>query len=324
MDIYWVKDGKKNGPSTVPDMISLVRLGEISADALGWHAGCKAWMPLRELPALVDFLKEKPAEPAAEQGDDDLPPVPAADAAEAAAPAATAEHPAAPRSSAAPAEGGVPAGIERVWLPSPSTRLLARAVDVVLYMGLVYSAIYVQQLPYNEALLPSSPLFWLGFIAAESALLSFFGTTPGKSFFGIRLVAFNEGQAEPLGLLRSLGRSLMVFVGGMGMMCSFLPMVMCGFSWWMLKKHGITYWDARMSTFPAQSRPTGLPRRLLAVVLIFFCLEVVGFCLQPWVPSVLEELNTRSPEAAQSLQRLMPALPHPEPTAGSLNEQGWP
>lgn len=319
MEIYWVQAGKKKGPSTVPDMISLVRLGEISADALGWHAGCKAWMPLRELPALADFLKEKPAEPAAEQGEDVLPPVPSAEIAE--APAAATETPAAAATSPdAHADGKLPAGIERVWLPSASTRLLARAVDVVLYMGLVYSAIYVQQLPYNATLLPSSPLFWLGFIAAEAALLSFFGTTPGKSFFGIRIVAFSEGQAEPLGLLRSLGRALMVFVGGMGMMCSFLPVLMGGFSWWMLKKHGITYWDARMSTFPAQNRPTGLPRRLLAVILIFFCLEVVGFCLQPWLPGVMEDLRTQSPEAAESLQRLMPELPKPEPTAGSLIE----
>lgn len=314
MEIYWVKDGQRKGPTTVPDMISLVRLGEISADALGWHAGCKAWMPLRRLPALADFLAEppKPAEPAAER--EDLPPVPPSGPAEGAAPLAGAkpdEH----------APDALPKGIERVWLPSPSTRLLARAVDVVLYMGLVYSAIYVQQLPYNANLLPSSPLFWLGFIAAESALLSFFGTTPGKSFFGIRIVAFSEGQAGPIGLLRSLGRTLMVFVGGMGMMCSFLPMVMGGFSWWMLKKHGITYWDARMSTFPAQSRPTGLPRRLLAVILIFFCMEVVGLCLQPWLPSVMEELRAQSPEAAENLQRLMPELPKPEPTAGSLNEQ---
>lgn len=313
MEIYWVQDGKKKGPSTVPDIISLIRLGEISAESLGWHAGCQAWMPLRELPALADFLREKPA---AEQQDEALPPVPRADAAE--VPAA---DPTAASSPAPSAEASLPEGIERVWLPSPSTRLLARAVDVVLYMGLVYSAIYVQQLPYNAALLPSSPFFWLGFIAAEAALLSFFGTTPGKSFFGIRIIAFSEGHAESLGLLRSLGRSLMVFVGGMGMMCSFLPLVMSGFSWWMLRKHGITYWDARMSTFPAQTRPTGLPRRLLAVILIFFCLEVVGLCLQPWLPGVMEDLRSQSPESAEKLQRLMPELPLPEPTAGSLNEQ---
>lgn len=318
MEIYWVKDGQRKGPATVPDMISLVRLGEISADALGWHAGCKAWLPLRRLPALADFLEEKPAQPEAEQGGENLPPVPSADAAD--APAAALPPLSAPTGDS-PAAETPSAVIERIWLPSASTRLLARIVDVVLYMGLVYSAIYVQQLPYNEVMLPSSPLFWLGFIVAEAALLSFFGTTPGKSFFGIRLVAFREGQTEPLGLLRSFGRTLMVFVGGMGMMCSFLPMVMCGFSWWMLKKHGITYWDARMGTFPAQCRPTGLPRRLLAVILIFFCMEVVGFCLQPWLPGVIEDLRSRSPETAESLQRLMPELPMPEPTAGSLNEK---
>lgn len=303
MDIYWVKDGRRSGPATVPDMISLVRRGELSPDTLGWHTGCKEWMPLCELPALVDFLAEPTPEPTAAPSADELPPVPPAESA--------AEQGTVP----------LPAGVERVWLPSPSTRLLARCVDIVLYMGLVYAAVYVQQLPYSPEMLPSSPLFWLGFIAAEAALLAFFGTTPGKSFFRIRIVAFSGGMAEPLGMLRSLGRALMVFVGGMGMMCSFLPVVMCGFSWWMLRKHGITYWDARMSTFPAQSRPTGIGRRLLALLVIFFCMEVAGLCLQPWMPALIEDLASRSPETAASLQKLFPDLPKPEPTAGRVNEK---
>lgn len=295
MDIYWVQDGRRCGPATVPDVISLVHLGEISADTLGWHSGCKSWAPLRELPALSDFLTPKPEakddapaeeDAQAEAETQDTPPVPSADP-----------------------DSPLPPNTERVWLPSATARLMARTVDVALYMGLVYSAIYVQQLPYDARLLPSSPLFWLGFIAAEAALIAFFGTTPGKSFYTIRIVAFQEGASVPIGLLRSLGRALMVFVGGMGMMCSFLPFVMSGFSWWMLKRHGITYWDARMSTFPAQSRRTGLPRHLLAVLLIFFCMEVIGLCLQPWLPSVMEELQAQSPEAAQTLQQLMPELP---------------
>lgn len=313
MDIYWVKDGKRQGPATVPDVISLVHLGELSADTLGWHTGCKAWVPLRELPALADFLTEpKPEEtepadaPAPEAETEELPPVP---------PAAEADTPAA----APPAD--LPQGAARVWLPTPSTRMLARAVDVMLYMGLVYSAVYVQQLPYSPNMMPSSPYFWLGFIATEAVLLSFFGTTPGKSFFRIRIVAFSEGKEEPLGLLRSLGRALMVFVGGMGMMCSFLPVLMGGFSWWMLKKHHITYWDARMSTFPAQLRPTGLGHMLLSVLVIFFCLEVTGLCLQPWMPAVLEEVQSQSPEAAQALHRFFPTLPAPQPTAGQMNEK---
>lgn len=64
MDIYWIKDKHRCGPATVPDVISLVQMGDITPDTLGWHAGCKSWMPLRRLPALADFLDELQETPA--------------------------------------------------------------------------------------------------------------------------------------------------------------------------------------------------------------------------------------------------------------------
>ena len=63
MDIYWIADKRQCGPATVPDVLSLVQMGELSPDTRGWHAGCENWMPLRELPALADFMKEKEEEP---------------------------------------------------------------------------------------------------------------------------------------------------------------------------------------------------------------------------------------------------------------------
>lgn len=284
MDIYWVRDGRRCGPATVPDVISLVRSGELADDVAAWHAGCAGWMPLRELPALADFLTEK-----ADSADESLPPVPEAG----------------PTPGDAEATEALPEGAERVWMPSAASRLLARGMDVALYMGLVYLAVYLRGLPYSPNLLPASPYFWLGFVAAEAALLAFFGTTPGKSFFGIRLVAFSEGCAEPLGFLRALGRTLMVFVGGMGMMVSFLPLVMSAFSWWTLRRHGITYWDARMCTFPAQKAPTGALRLLVAALLIMACFQVVSLCLQPWLPAMVEDISTHSPEAGEMLQNLL-------------------
>lgn len=312
MDIYWVKEGRRCGPATVPDVISLVHLGEISADTLGWHSGCASWAPLKELPALSDFLQQKPDTADTAAAPPPLPPVPAADAPETRSIAETEDEEGTPV---------LPEALSRIWLPTPGARLLARLVDIALYMGLVYSAIYVRQMAYNPNLLPTSPYFWLGFIGAEALLLSLFGTTPGKAFFHIRLIAFRHGTTEPLGFLRSLGRSLMVFVGGMGMMVSFLPFVMCGFSWWMLKRHGITYWDARMRTFPAQHRPAGPAKGILAAILLFVCMEVIGLCLQPWMPEVMTELRSQSPEAAETLQRWMPELPAAPPTAGELNER---
>lgn len=72
MDIYWIKDKHRCGPATVPDVISLVQMGDISPDTLGWHAGCKSWMPLRRLPALADFLDELQEAPAAEAEDENF------------------------------------------------------------------------------------------------------------------------------------------------------------------------------------------------------------------------------------------------------------
>lgn len=72
MDIYWIKDKHRCGPATVPDVISLVQMGEITPDTPGWHAGCKGWMPLRRLPALADFLDELQESPAAEAEDENF------------------------------------------------------------------------------------------------------------------------------------------------------------------------------------------------------------------------------------------------------------
>ena len=116
MDIYWIADKRKCGPATVPDVISLVQMGELTPDTKGWHAGCEQWMPLRELPALVDFLQEKPAPEAEEE----LPPVPAAGA------------------EAEERPDVVPENAVRVYLPSPAARMLARLVDMALYMALVF------------------------------------------------------------------------------------------------------------------------------------------------------------------------------------------
>ncbi len=76
-----------------------------------------------------------------------------------------------------------------------------------------------------------------------------------------------------------------------------------------------------MCTFPAQRRPAGLLRYLLAPVLIFFCLNVVGVCLEPWLPAMVDDIAAQSPETAERLKQWMPQLPAAQPTAGQLNEQ---
>ena len=278
MDIYWIADKKKCGPATVPDVLSLVQMGELTPETRGWHAGCDQWMPLRELPALADFLQEKPeAEP--------LPEVP-------------------PETEAPPA--GVPEGAVRVYLPSPAVRLLARLVDMALYLALVYGVICVRQIPFDALLLPSSPMVWVAFVALESGLVAYLGTTPGKALLGIQVRSVNSG---PMTLGRALSRACMVFICGMGMMVSLLPLFMMGYSWWTLRSRGISLWDARCSTLPLMLKPASVARQILATCVIFACFQISSLCLQPWLPAMIETVEQQSPEAGQWMRRMLPQEP---------------
>lgn len=276
MDIYWIADKKKCGPATVPDVLSLVQMGELTPDTRGWHAGCEQWMPLRELPALADFLQEKQEEEA-------LPEVPG--------------------ETGTPSPG-VPEGAVRVYLPSPAVRLLARLVDMALYLALVYGVIYVRQIPFNAFLLPSCPLLWVAFVALEAGLVSSLGTTPGKALLGIQVRRVNSG---PMTLSCALSRACMVFVCGMGMMVSLLPLFMMGYSWWMLRSRGISLWDARCATLPLMLKPASVARQILAVCVVFACFHVSSLCLQPWLPGMIEAVERESPEAGQYLRGLLPS-----------------
>lgn len=300
MDIYWIQDKKKCGPSTVPDIISRIELGELTPDTRGWHAGCQGWMPLRELPALADFLHREQTDTAAndsrsdtiiltddaaEQPADSDTPVTAAEADE-------------PQDNAESAEKELPT----YALAAPSARLLARMIDVAAYLALVYGAVYVRQIPFNPALLPSNPLFWLPFIVLEGALIAFVGVTPGKWLLGIRLGRI--GTAGPtLGFLQCLNRAFMVFVCGMGMMFSFLPFITCGISWWLLRRRGITPWDMRCGTLPIRLTPLTPLGVLVVLAVLLGCFLLITHCLQPWEQAMWEEIARQSPEMGDWMQQ---------------------
>ncbi len=287
MDIYWIADKKQCGPATVPDVLSLVQMGELTPDTKGWHAGCEQWMPLRELPALADFLQEKP-EP---QPEAELPPVPAASET--------------PGDAAAP----LPEGAVRVYLPSPAVRLLARLVDMALYVLLVFGVICVREIPFNAGLLPSSPLMWMGYVLLEALLIGTLSTTPGKALMGIRVHCVN-GARMTMG--RAFSRAGLVFVCGLGMMVSLLPVFMMGYSWWMLRSRGITVWDARCATLPLQMAPTRMLRQFMAVAVVFTSVYLTAICMEPWLEPMVQLMEQQSPEMGRKMRQMMPPAPEIE------------
>ncbi len=304
MDIYWIKDKKQCGPSTVPDVISLLQVGELTPDTLGWHSGCQKWVPLRELPALADFLKKDATTPAEEEPEASE--TPSTPEEEPAAPAPAQQE----ESASLPAIPGEEAPKEaatarRVYLPSPVARLLARFVDYGLYTMLFYSVLYLREVPYDAALLLSvNPLLWLPMVALEAGLLSTWGTTPGKALMGIRITTF--GDAPRLGYLRAFMRSLMVFTLGMGVMMPQLLPIMLAFEYWMLRRRGITPWDARCSTLPTQSTPALPSRYVLAIITLYTSAVIAASCVQPWFNAMVADIEKSSPELARTLRQYLP------------------
>ncbi len=285
MDIYWIADKKKCGPATVPDIISRVQMGELTPETKGWHVGCEQWMPLRELPALADFLQEKPQ---LQPEEENLPPVPGA--------AAEAQE---KTDSAAE----LPEGAVRVYLPSPASRMLARFVDMALYTALVFGVIYARQIPFDAAWLPGSPLMWIGFVVLETVLVHYLGTTPGKALLGIQIRCV-DGSAMTIG--RAMSRACLIFIAGMGMMVSLLPLFMMGYSWWQLRSHGAVMWDVRCRTLPIMFSPVSRLRQLLAVVLVFACVHTTCILMEPWLESMVVLMEQQSPEAGRWMRSLMP------------------
>lgn len=307
MDIYWIKDRKKCGPATVPDVVSMVQSGDLSPETPGWHSGCEGWIPLRELPALADFLNPRDAadkQPEVEPEEstppsdtaEELPPVPSADEA------------------SQPEDAGNTLHV-KLYAPGAGVRLLARLVDMTLYTTLVYTLVYIFQIAYTPYLLPGSPMFWLGMIVLEAFCLRIFGTTPGKKLLHIYVVELSADGLSGVSPMRAFARSFMVFVGGLGMMISFLPLIMGGISLYMLWKRGITSWDARTETHPVQvMRPHGA-RFLLAVVILFSCLQMISLLFQPWFGPIIQDMERYAPEQAAMLRSFLPqeAVPSPAP-----------
>lgn len=300
MDIYWIdKERKRCGPATVPDMISKVRTGELSADTLGWHAGAVGWVPLKELPALTDFLTERAPKHITYDPNDPLPELDDRDT---------------PRSmdmrpAETPDEADMPHGVERLYLPSPGVRLAARLVDMSLYTVLVYSVLYLQHAPFNMAYLPSNPVFWLGMLVLEALLLCTWGTTPGKALFRLRVRTMDPsrpGQGGKLGFGRAFARALLVFVLGMGMMFSILPIFAMLFSRWQLGRRGITAWDIQTRCIQdcKPPVPSAGVRTVMAVIVMFCCLQCTAVLMQPWNPAMLDAITELNPALGAKLRSL--------------------
>ena len=289
MDIYWIDNKQKHGPITVPDVIARVQMGELRADTtLGWHKGCEKWVPLKDLPALKDFLAEmqdKSKAPQTEQEEDEIGQL------------LTPTEPT-PKKEELPT---IPVTV--LTQPSLGRRFLARITDYAIYAALFMSCVYMLKVPYNELLLFSQPTFWMPTILLEALLLSNKGCTPGKRLMGISVRSLLDGNLPPMRY--ALSRAFGVFIMGMGCFMPILSIIMMCIALHMVRKGSLTLWDGRARTI-SLSHPERRPAPFLCCFIIFICIQVVSYCTVPWVPDMIQQIAETSPEAAQWLKQNFP------------------
>jgi len=234
---FYSKDGQQQGPVDEPTLLHMLATRELPPDALVWTRDLGRWRPANEVEGMLSAGAQPP-------------------------PTATGE----PESDAY-----LPSGPQiRPWV-----RYFARGLDYLVFgacMGVVLAFAYPPALEW--------PNFAFGFLtlivylAAEPALLTLFGTTPGKWLLRVRLRRVDGAR---LSYPEALKRSFWVWV--LGQACG-VPVVQLFTNihcYSQLTQHHTTTWDRDGGFIVSHQNPTAL--RILAAVLflvILGTLSVIG------------------------------------------------
>jgi len=295
MDFYLSIDGEKVGPVSIFRVSELLEAEEITADTKGWHRGLDGWRPLREISALDTVIERHGSTDSFDKGGEtaeDEPP------AVIHAKEIIREQKETDSTWQGPPplpEAGDLSGVAGVRMEvRPFVRFCARMFDYTLVYTLAFlfagvkiprpeegmtltetiaRSMEVAQSP--EAIMFAKILIFalIGWHVLEALLVNYFGTTPGKALFGIRIVTV---AGERLGVAQSLTRSFFVYVFGMGLFLSVLPIIGMLFSFYWLMARGDCLWDQQMK-LRVESCRLSFGRIMLAVFLFFGILLLQTF-----------------------------------------------
>lgn len=147
----------------------------------------------------------------------------------------------------------------------PWVRVWAKVIDVGLWSlpaQFVFSL--VVDAP-TQLLLPFLPVYYtFTWCPVEAALLAYTGTTPGRSLLAIRLIT---SQGDTPTFAEALGRSLRVWVQGLGLGISLLAVFTGMFALMQLIRRSTTPWDARLGFKVVHDR-IGPARAAVAAVVV--------------------------------------------------------
>lgn len=238
--IWHYDTGKRpRGPYTESEIVGRISDGEVTGRTLLWAEPMADWLPA----ASVEPFKAHFAEAVQEHADTSIPPGP---------------------------------GFVYVSQMQPWARFFARHLD---YMTFIFAAIIVSMLTFSSVrgiltmtvgqTIIAGIVLTVLWAFVEAALISVYGTTPGKYLLGIH-VADSEGRRP--GIVKSLRRSLGAWAMGMGMALPIVGLVAQFLGWRALKRHGVAPWD-RLSHTTVEH----FDYHVLSPILYFFTLSALIF-----------------------------------------------
>lgn len=238
--IWHYDSGKRpRGPYTESEITGRIADGEVTGQTLIWSEPMESWLPA----ANVEPFKSHFAEAVQEHIDTTLPAGP---------------------------------GFVYVSQMQPWARFFARHLD---YLTFYFVAIVVSMLTFSSVhgiltmtvgqMIIAFILLTLIWAFVEAALISVYGTTPGKYLLGIH-VADSEGHRP--GIAQSLRRSLGAWAMGVGMALPIVGLVAQFLGHRALKRHGVAPWD-RLSRTEVEH----FDYRVLSPILYFFTVSALIF-----------------------------------------------
>lgn len=276
MEVFVVLNGKREGPLTLYQLGELLREGKVTGATIGWMRGQENWVPLREIPPAQGVIQDLERE----RLDAEL---------------AKQVRPAVPPEVDIPYQRLPSHGLAR-YGARMIDMLLAQLVLMVL-VGLpeapegfrfpvtfeemkedidkaIAREFSEEEMVYRNQVAGVYFGAMAGFWVLEAFLLAWFGTTPGKYLFRLRVEDHRGGRP---GFVRALGRSLLVFLLGMGCTLPLLVWLANFLAFLRLQNRGSTVWDERMCTVVRQERMSR--QRALVILVVFLVIAGAAFLI---------------------------------------------
>ncbi|EKN66183.1 hypothetical protein BABA_17282 [Neobacillus bataviensis LMG 21833] len=158
----------------------------------------------------------------------------------------------------------------------PFVRYLARFFDLSLFSLVLITFVSIFS-PKFILETSGSFIFMLClvlYVLVEASILSIFGNTLGKTILNARLRTIN---GEPLHFLIALKRSIFVTAAGMGFGVPIINFICFYFSFFDLKKNGISTWDQQIGTVVLYGKVS--PTRIIFVSLFPIALLIAGLSI---------------------------------------------